>query len=139
MRPLTVDSSVFVSALSRNENNTVVSREFFESIKKKQIEIIIPITIVLEVDNITQRFSLSQKEILHEKFLEEAIKLISIDNEFLERYWIHAGKFDLKTADLIVALVSFYENSTLVSWDKKLIKGTKNFCRSKTPREFLES
>ncbi|MDP2721106.1 MAG: hypothetical protein Q8O75_04160, partial [bacterium] len=87
---LTVDSSVFISALNPNDPFVEISQKFFSSIAKKGSKIIIPITIALEVDNILRKVGVRQKEVLKTFLEDKTIDIVYLDVEFLEKYWVHA-------------------------------------------------
>lgn len=138
MERLTIDSSVFISALNIKDKFHRQSRKFFAALEEMEVEIIIPATVILEVFNILLKAG-------KKKAAEEAVStlldftVVEIDSDFLIDALPNFEKFALKTADATIAVTSLYYQTILVSWDRRPIKEVKKVHQALSPAEFLAS
>ncbi len=140
---VTVDSSVFLSGLFKNEINHDISLNFLNILRKHKIQIIIPMIVYFEVLHNYYRVSKNIKEtdeVSEEFILLNQIKLLKILNmeaSSLAQFVAEHHDFDLKTSDTMVALCAMSSNIPLITWDKKLIKHCDKKVQAFTPKEFL--
>ena len=140
---LTIDASVFVSVFNDHEVQHEVSKNFLEEVTGGRYEIFVPIVTLFEVLQSFFRItgdSKAKADVL-EKFIDWNIEgnltILPIEAEFLAYFSAHHEKFDLKTADSMIALTALKENSTLITWDEKLLKQSSKFVKSQTPKQFV--
>lgn len=135
MTALTIDSSVFVSALLENDPHRSDAVFFLTAIRNKQEPIVIPSVVAAEVINVLIRHGVSEPEILLGSFGKYTT--INLDNNFIINALNHWRKISLKTSDAIVALTSAIYDTVLVSWDEKLVAEAGNITKAVTPADFM--
>ena len=136
MTLLTVDSSVFVSALNKKDVLHEESREFFEFLKTKDFQIVIPTIVIVEVGNILMKSKkLRNINSFLDKFYE--FEVIDLDFEFLTKIFPKFRHFNLKTGDAIIASTASFYNTTLITWDRQLIYQAKKEMDVSTPRQYV--
>lgn len=140
---LTIDASVFLSVFNEHETQHEISKNFLDEVIGTKYEIFVPIVTLFEVLQAFFRItddSKAKADVL-EKFIDWNIEgnltIIPIEAEFLAYFSAHHEKFDLKTADSMVALTALKENALLITWDEKLLKQSSKFVKSQTPKNFL--
>lgn len=134
---ITVDSSVFVSAFGQRDKFTKESRHFLkETSKNPNIKFVLPTVIVAEVIvSLRKQKKINLNEILDSLF---KYKLIPIDREFLEQYYLYTKNPTLKTSDLIIAATAKINDAILVSWDRKHLSKAQKICKALSPAQYLK-
>lgn len=138
---LTIDSSVYLSALLPKDPFKKISQKFLREMEGRNIDIILPSLIPLEVANTLHRNGLNPEEtkIVFQEFYETPrLRIVAIDHNLASSLILSMKYFDLKTADWIIAGTCFALKSQLISWDLKLIAQTKKILSSRTPKQWLE-
>ena len=142
-RNLSIDASVFLSALFQKEINSSCSRKFLQKIKELGFFVSIPLLTPMEVLQSYYRFTKNSKrsDDILEQFVEwnmqKRIGFVSIEASFFLQFTAHHRLFNLKTSDTIVAVNAYHQKTTLITWDKKLIQECKNKIPVMTPKQFL--
>ena len=142
-RTLSIDASVFLSALFEKEINNGYSRKFLQKVKDLGFFVSVPLLTPMEVLQSYYRITkdLKRSDGILEQFVEwnlrKRIRFVPIEAAFFSRFTAHHRLFDLKTSDTIIAVNAYHEKTTLITWDKKLIKECKNKIRVLTPKQFL--
>ena len=141
---VTVDSSVFLSNLFKDETNHEISVNLLNILSKNRTQIIIPIIVYFEVLHNYYRASKNQKETdeISEEFILmnqiNRLKIINLEAPSLAQFVTEHHNFDLKTSDTVLALCAMSSNIPLITWDEKLIKHCKGKISAFTPQEFLQ-
>lgn len=132
---IVVDSSVFISSLGINDEYSTKSRKFFE--KCKGYEIYVSALVVAEVLTVLSKQGMKNAANLLRYF--SSLNLVPLDYDFLKYFADHLpSPTTLKTSDLIVAVSAMINQSTLITWDKKLLSLNKKFLSVITPTECLK-
>lgn len=141
---LTIDASVLLSSLIADEVHHELSRKALEKIREENITVVLSTWTVFEVLHAHYRRVRDVKltDQIYRGFiewnLERRLKILEIEGEFLIYFSSHHPRFDLKTADTVVALTAHRLKSPLLTWDRQLIKAARPQVKAMTPREFLE-
>ena len=141
---VTVDSSVFLSSLFKDETNHEISVKFLNCLKKKKIQIIIPMIVYFEVLHNYYRASKNMKETneVGEEFILlnqiKMLKIITMEASVLAEFVADHHHFGIKTSDTIVALCAKKSKIPLITWDKQILNISSRTVRTLTPNEFLE-
>lgn len=142
VKDLVIDASVFLSSLVTHEKYHQESRKFFGMIKKNKIKVHIPILTVFEI--LSSHFRLINDENITDLIYKELIEwnltrdlnIINLEANFLVHFTAHHYLFKLKTSDTVVALTAHYLGYPLVTWDKQMIKESRDKFEVMTPAEF---
>lgn len=139
MGPLTVDSSVFISCFINNDRFHKESAQFFSKLIPQRSLIVVPALVVCEVLHVLRKFgSLKDDKLMevNKAFLDtNRFKLIPIDTIFIERFVKTPFKSGIKTSDAIILVTAIFHKTTLVSWDRQLLKNCKGLVAASTPEE----
>lgn len=139
MEKLLIDSSVYLSALLDGEVHQSDSRDLFQKLLQHNIQLIMPISILMELCMVAQRHQTNavRNEIL--RFIEErAFELVILDETFFyESFLPHYSKFHLKTADAIIAATAISQHAVLITWDKALLRAHIKPSVALTPTDYL--
>lgn len=139
---LTVDSSVYLSALNEKDPYFSVTQNFFTLSYEREWQIVLPIQVIFEVTNILHRKKFSsktrQKSFFTRFFEDPYITVIEQDSLFADFFLKYHIKYQLKTSDAIIAITAKVAESQLITWDQQLISQTrKHLHPGKTPEQFL--
>lgn len=143
MDKLVIDASVFLSGLFHDEENSGTSGKFLETVRAKNILIVLPMLTLFEVLNTFHRVRKDSKatELVHQSFVDmnvsKGLIILSLEASFLAHFFTYHESFDLKTSDAIIALTAHREKCPLISWDKKLLKESGKHVNAYTPEEYL--
>ncbi|MFH1218807.1 MAG: PIN domain-containing protein [Candidatus Peregrinibacteria bacterium] len=139
IKKFTIDANVFVSFLLESEENHIHSRKFMEFIFESGVIFPIPMIIIFEVFQSLRKHGYFEEEGNYIKFNRifdsDAFKYIDVDEKLFEFFRKFNFFWSLKTSDAIIATSALATNSTLISWDKRLVKASHN---GYTPAEFLK-
>ena len=138
-KKLVVDSSVLVSMLKHDEENSDSSLKFFDFVLKNNYVFLMPILILFEVFHSLDRKDFFKNPLNFKKCMKvfntscfEYIDLnFGVFNVYKEIHFLN----NLKTSDSIIASMSILTNSDLISLDNNLISRVPN---SYTPSQFLK-
>ena len=132
MKTLLLDSSVYISSLSKKDIFHRETKEFTSLLKDEEIEIISPILVVLEVANILQKSAIRILSLFEESLV------VDLNWNFGKQIIPFFKKVNLKTSDAIIVAVAKIYKAQLISWDKKLIRESKKLVQAYTPQEYLK-
>lgn len=135
MQKLTIDSSVFISALLPKDRFYDESRNFFEQIKRQEVVIIEPITVVLEICNILVKNDVRGVQAVLDRLLE--FHILELDTRILQDAHFVFQKCQLKTADAVVVWCASVSESTLISWDARLLREAKKLTIAQRPSDYI--
>ena len=129
MKTLLLDSSIYISNLNESDQFHLKTRDFIQKLEKQleEIEIIVPILIILEVANVLKK---TPEEIL--TFFADS-KIIEFNLDLVQKVIPFFKSINLKTSDAVIAGTAKIYGAELVSWDKKLIKEAKMIVKAYTP------
>lgn len=135
----TIDSSVLISMLIELQSNHSDSKNFMDYVMDRKGILVVPIIIFFETFHTLKRLGFFDVKNAHEIFIQfcnySNFKFLDLNMKFFN-YFKQIDCFDnLKTSDAVIASAAFLTESTLISWDRQLIKNTIN---SYTPTEFLD-
>lgn len=135
----TIDSSVLISMLIDLQANHSDSKNFLNYVINKKGLLVMPMIIFFETFHTLKRLGFFDVKNAHEVFIEfcnyDYFKFFDLDMKFFN-YFKQVDCFNnLKTSDAIIASAAFLTESTLISWDKQLIKNTIN---AYTPTGFMD-
>ena len=136
MIKLTIDSSVFLSALLEKDSFHNASLEFFDALKKSEVTISEPITVLLEVANILIKNGVRDPSRALQSLLQ--FHILPLDRSMLVDAQFVFQKCRLKTADATVVWCASVSESTLISWDGKLLREAKKLVRAQKPTEYIQ-
>ena len=68
----------------------------------------------------------------------QILQIIPIDLEFIRVIYPLFKKTTLKTSDALLVAVAALHETTLISWDKQLLKEAMHVVPAMTPTEYLE-
>lgn len=128
-----------------SDRNHKVSRRFFQTVRKKNIVIFIPMLTLFEILQTYFRISGDRERTdqLYAEMIEwnisKRLHLINLEATFLVYFTAFHHLFQIKTSDAVIALTAHRLKIPLVTWDKKLLYQTKNQIDAFTPKEFLTS
>lgn len=134
---LLLDSSIFISFFNDED---ILHNETTKLIKtlleEKELVIIIPVLIFLEVANtITKKTGKFNERQLFKIF--GFYETIDLDLEFASSLIPMFKELNLKTSDAIIAATAKLTASWLITWDQKLQKAAQKIVTTQTPIEFL--
>lgn len=139
MEKILIDSSVYLSALLDGETHQSSSQHFFQKLQQSDIQLIMPILILMELCTVAQRHQANgvRNEILR-LLGEHAFELVALDEIFFyESFLPYHSKFHLKTADAIIAATALSQRAILVTWDKALLKAVVKPSVALTPTDYI--
>lgn len=140
IKKLTVDSSVLVSLLTKNEEYFDYSKKFIDYVFENKIVIVNPAIILFELFHNLRKAGYFKDLYSYVKFKQifnsDCFQYFNLDVQFFNLFK-GINYFDnLKTSDAIIATSAFLAESLLISWDKTLLKNCYHGC---TPKRFLET
>ncbi len=131
-----IDSSVYIAFFKDDDIFHKESVVFIEKLSEnKNISIILPILVFLEVSNVLYRrvYSFDEKKLLSSYSKYEKVDL---NFESAANFMLLFKKVHLKTSDAIITACAKMEDAILVTWDEKLIKEAKKIVNAQTPKTF---
>jgi len=132
-----LDSSVLISFLNEDDIFYVTTGKFIKQLlKNKEIIIILPIIILLEVANVLGRKKRDFKEDYIFSIFQR-YEILDINLNFARSLLPLFRQIHLKTSDAIILGTAIMNKATLVTWDEKLEKEAKKFIDVRTPKTFL--
>lgn len=120
--PVTVDASVFVNALSPDEEGSDESAEFISQLKQEGAVFLQPTLFILEVVASIARKQDNTDialEILHDIKKFPKLTLIGLDDDFADFASGVAAKHRLRGSDAVYAAVALRFGTELVTLDKE--------------------
>lgn len=135
MQKLTIDSSVFISSLLESDTFRKDSLDFFRLLAAHPASIHEPITVLLEVANVLTKTSGKNLSSVLDSFLQ--FHILPLDESLIRDALFIFSRVHLKTADAIVVWCASVSESTLITWDKSLLRAARNLVPAFTPREYL--
>lgn len=134
---IVLDSSVLVSFLNEDDIFYVATSKFIKQLlRNKEIIIIIPIIILLEVANVLGRKKRDFKE-SYILSIFQRYEILDINLNFARNLMPLFRQIYLKTSDAIILGTAIMNNAILITWDQKLIKEAKRLINAQTPKTFL--
>jgi predicted nucleic acid-binding protein len=123
-KKVTLDSSVIVAYLLKGDKNNAEASLIWEQIAKNYIEVIIPVTVLIEISAaIRRRTELKElsKDIYSSLLKIPSINFIDLDI-FRSRKTVDiAAEFGLRGMDAIVVQVSKEFGTELITFDKEML------------------
>lgn len=135
MQRLTIDTSVYVSLLEEADALHEPSLAFFNTINQAEISIVVPATVPLEVVNAVIRYGRTEIQEVVRQFL--IVDIMPIDRAMIEKVPQVFHQVRLKTADALVVFTASAYETTLISWDKQLLKEAAHIVPAMTPSQYL--
>ena len=120
--PATVDASVFVNALSPDENGSDERAEFISQLKREGVAFIQPTLFVLEVVASIARKQDNTEivlEILHELKNIPKLTLVDLEEDLADYASEVAAEHRLRGSDAVYAAVSLRFGTELITLDKE--------------------
>jgi predicted nucleic acid-binding protein len=120
--PVTVDASVFVNALSPDENGSDDSAEFISKLKQEDVVFIQPTLFIPEVVASIARKQDSTDialEILHDFKKFPKLTLVGLDDDFADFASEIAANHRLRGSDAVYAAVALRFGTELITLDKE--------------------
>ena len=135
MHSLTIDSSVFLSSLLERDSYHTTSLAFFSYVEKESASTTLPMIVVLEIANILQKNGKDPRDALASLM---GFTILSHDLGSIEESVTVFKRLHLKTSDALVVWCAYVSESTLISWDKQLIRQAQKLVEATTPTDFLK-
>lgn len=120
--PVTVDASVFVNALSPDEEGSDESAEFISQLKQEGVVLVQPTLFIPEVVASIARKQESTEialEVLYELRKISNLTLVDLDDDFAEYASEVAANHRLRGSDAVYAAVALRFGTELVTLDKE--------------------
>jgi len=135
---LAIDSSVFISHLGQNDEFSSDSKLFFTTIFEQKEKIIIPTLIIAETLTILRQQNHPSLKPIYKTFND--FNIIDLDSKFLEKFvnLLLKQHTNMKTSDLAIAATAKFNESTLITWDRKILTSAKSICPILTPKQYIE-
>ena len=111
------------------------SRGFLRSLQTIQSSIIVPTTIVLETANVLIRNRYTHVASVLEYLM--TLEIVPFDLAFCQSAFPLLDRVRLKTYDAVVVVTAYIFQTTLISWDKQLLKEATHIVPAMTPSEYL--
>lgn len=121
----TIDSSVIVSSLLKDEIHYQKARDIWNQVLTKQIVAILPSTVLIEVSAAIRRKTGSEElaiEIANEIYLLDSVIFVEIDKQRALKTANLNAKYGLRGMDAVLMQVSREFKSRLVTFDKEIIE-----------------
>jgi predicted nucleic acid-binding protein len=135
---LTIDSSVFLSSWQTNEVSHQHSLAFFNTLNNTPVKIAVPDLAIFELSNVLTRIGLNCRPYL-DIFDDEWIELVPLSEELHTLFVKLASKAALKTSDLIFCATAKLTHSTLISWDRRLLREASKVVNALTPLDYVRA
>lgn len=123
--PVTVDASVFVNALSPDEDGSDESAEYISQLKRDGVAFIQPTLFIPEVVASIARKQESAEigiEILHELRKIPKLTLVDLDDDFADYASEVAANHLLRGSDAVYAAVALRFGTELITLDKEQLE-----------------
>ena len=128
MKLVTLDSSVIIASLLKEDKHHKKAKIIWEKVQKKEVNLILPATAIIEVGGAIKRRTNSNKfadEVISQITGFENINFIDINyNRAIETSKLAIQK-KLRGMDAIFVQVSLEFNTELISFDEEMIKKSK--------------
>ncbi len=140
MSPVTVDTSVFMSAFRRGEEGSQASRAFLEKMRRTQEPMIIPTLVLPEAAAVLARAGEDREIAL--AFVETLARLphlilIPLDETTARVAADLATTCKLRDADAVYGAVAFRFGCTLVSRDQEQLERLRPVLATRRPEDML--
>jgi predicted nucleic acid-binding protein len=123
--PVTVDASVFVNALSPDEDGSDERAEFISQLKRDGVTFVQPTLFILEVVASIARKQDSTKialDILHELKKIPKLTLVDLDDDFADYAGEVAAEYRLRGSDAVYTAVALRFGTELITLDKEQLE-----------------
>ena len=134
MQKFTIDSSVFLSSLMVGDTFHKDSKIFFTSLLSADSIVFEPMTVFLEVGNILTKNGEKDLSKVFDSFSQ--FQILPIDEGMLQEALFIFGKIRLKTADAIIVWCAYVSESTIITWDRTLLRKAVKLVPPFPPREY---
>jgi|GEM_PF-928035 len=136
MEKITVDSSVFVSSFLETDTFHKESAYFFQELQSREILIVEPIIVLLEILNVLTKTGKKDLSVVLRAFA--GYHTLPVDQYMIEEAIFTFGKCHLKTSDNLVVWCASVSESTLISWDARLLREAGKLVVAKKPTEYMK-
>ena len=136
----TIDTSVFISALSETEEDHDVSRAFFQALVGKPVIVILPALIYPEVCGAVSRLSQNPalaSDSLRALDLLPNLNVIPLDEHLARKAAVVAREGGMKGSDAVFVAVAETFDSVLISLDRQQRLRSPSAVRALTPEDAL--
>jgi len=136
-KPVTVDASVFVNALSPDEDGSDTSSDFISQLKQEGTVFIQPTLFIPEVVASIARKQESPEtgiEILHQLRKIPKLTLVDLDDDFADLASEVAANSRLRGSDAIYAAVALRFGTELITLDKEQLERLPKILPVRAPR-----
>ena len=142
IRPYTIDTSVFISALDQDDPKVAASQKFLKYVHDSSKEVVIPTVVLIEVLNVLRRRLQHRDAAFVKKTYQNLVNapnviVVPVDMAYVETIFSLPASAQLKSNDLMIAMCAFACKSILVSWDKTFLKQAKKFVNVSDPEELI--
>lgn len=135
MEKITIDSSVFISAFLETDRFHEESKKFFHHLQSRELLVIEPIIVLLEVLNVLTKAGVKDCSPILESF--RAFHTMPLNDSMVSEAHFVFQKCQLKTSDAIIVWCASASESTLVSWDAQLVREAKKLTVAQRPSDYL--
>ena len=129
---LLLDSSVYISSLNTEDSFHKLTKEFAMQLRNREMEIIVPVLIVLEVANVLRQPAEDVFCIFEDSLI------VNLDLSLTKSIIPLFKEIKLKTSDAVIAATAKIYEAGIISWDKKLVKESRKLVDAYTPKEYLQ-
>jgi predicted nucleic acid-binding protein len=137
---LTIDASVFVSAIRHTETGSDESNTFLDALRGSPRAVFCPILVITEtvaaIGRVTAGADLAQQAADVVDTLP-GIRLVSVDAALARSAARIAAEHRLRGADSIYLAVAVLFGSTLLTWDKEMLERGSAIANTLTPTGWL--
>ena len=134
--PVTVDASVFVRALSPDEDGSDESAEFISQLKKEGVALVQPTLFIIEVVASIARKQESTDiamEVLHDLRKFPKLTLVDLDDNFAVFASEVAANHRLRGSDAVYSAVALRYGTELITLDREQLERLPKVLSVKTP------
>lgn len=123
MKRYTIDTSVFVSALLKKEENHIKAVEILSNISVEESLIVLPYTVLIEIASAIIRRTKSEEltlSAIRTLTQNEKITFVKLDKDFSLKTINTILKYNLRGMDSILVQVSRRYKTELISFDEEI-------------------
>jgi len=137
---LTIDSSVFVSALNEADPSFEESLRTLDAINARNDQVTIPTLVVMEVATALARVKLLPTREDWDVFLYPLV-LLPMDRSFTLGFidFIQTRQLNLKAGDTIIVYTALLTDSSLITFDQQMLAQGSKYVRTLTPQQYIDT
>lgn len=140
MKKVVIDSSVYISFFSVDDDFSRKTKTFFQELSQHSIKLVHSSLMLAEVAVVLQKKKKQDVEEILQVLQKEQV--VEVTKEFVEDFVQvvkNMNNLELKTSDCLIAFSARKVDGVLITWDKQLLKEGQKICQVMSPEEFVAS